>query len=81
MAKPYTSLSAYLAHWRALRNAGASVPDDPLLSQMNQTIAEILGDEQRYLIDDAADSAASRRRERAETRLRHELIQRGVIVE
>jgi hypothetical protein len=78
--KQYTSLAAYLAHWQALRHDPA-VSKNPLLSEMNRAITEILGAEQRYLLDEPADSAARRRRDRVEIRLRHELIERGVIAE
>jgi hypothetical protein len=77
-----TSLAAYLAHWRALtreHQKDATASPSPLLSEMNRTVAEILGDEARYVREEPADSAARRHRDRAESKLRRELIARRTI--
>jgi hypothetical protein len=48
---------------------------------MNRVVEEVLGDESRYLREEPVDSAARRHRDRAEARLRRELIARGTIAE
>jgi hypothetical protein len=78
----YASLTAYLAHWRALLEdhaKGGSAPEPALLAQMNRAIEDILGADRQYLLEEPADSAARRRRDRAEVKLRHALIARGVL--
>ena len=80
----YTSLEGYLAHWRALQREqqkNPASPKSPVLEEMKRVVGEILGEEARYLQEDPADSAARRHRDRAETRLRRELIARGTISE
>ncbi len=75
----YSSLAAYLAYWHALHRKAESAREAKTLAQMNRTIEEILGADAKYLIDEPADSAARRRRDRAELKLRRELAARGVI--
>ena len=80
----YSSLAGYLAHWRALQREQqktSTALKSPVLEEMNRVVQEILGEESRYLQEDPADSAARRHRDRAETRLRRELIARGTISE
>jgi hypothetical protein len=80
----YSSLAAYLAHWRALQREQQKNPAPPkssVLEQMNRVVQEILGAETRYLQEESADSAARRHRDRAEARLRRELIARGTVSE
>jgi hypothetical protein len=80
----YTSLAAYLAHWRALQREQQKDPAparSPLLDEMNHVVQEILGEQARYLQEEPTDSAARRHRDRAEARLRRELIARGTISE
>ncbi|MGO9452665.1 MAG: hypothetical protein ACLQDV_16735 [Candidatus Binataceae bacterium] len=79
---PYTSLAAYLEHWRALMSERAKSPSSSgsqLLDQIDRTIEEIVGADARYLLGDPADSAARRHRDRAELKLRRELLARGVV--
>jgi hypothetical protein len=80
----YSSLAAYLAHWRALQREQRKNPapaKSPVLEEMNRLVPGILGEEARYLQEEPADSAARRHRDRAEARLRRELIARGTISE
>jgi hypothetical protein len=80
----YSSLAGYLAHWRALQREQQENPTaakSPVLEEMNRVVQETLGEESGYLQEDPADSAARRHRDRAEARLRRELIARGTISE
>ena len=80
----YSSLAAYLAHWRALQREQLKNPapaKSPLLEEMNRVVQEVLGEEARYLKEEPADSAARRHRDRAEAKLRRELIARATISE
>lgn len=76
----YSSLAAFLAHRRALRSASAlDAEDRNRLAAMEQFLS-VLGPAEREAIDsESADPAVARHRERAENRLRRELIARGVI--
>ena len=71
----YGSIGAFLAHRQAL----ARGPHSPLLDEIDQTIRSILGDASRFVIEEPADSVVRRHRDRAEGKLRRELIARGVI--
>jgi hypothetical protein len=71
----YASLEAFLEHRRML----AGGPRTALLDEIDQTIRSILGDASRFVIEEPADSAARRHRDRAENKLRRELIARGMI--
>src|SRR5262249_10807292 len=80
----YSSLVAYLAHWRALQREQEKNPAPPkssILEEMNRAAREILGEEDRYLQEEPPDPAARRHRDRAEAKLRRELIARGTISE
>lgn len=80
----YSSLAAYLAHWRALQREPQKNPapaNSPVLAEMNRVVQEVLGEEAKYLKEEPADSAARRHRDRAEAKLRRELIARGTISE
>jgi len=80
----YSSLAAYLAYWRALQREAQknpAPPKSPVLEEMNRVVREILGEEALYLREELADPAARRHRDRAEARLRRELIARGTISE
>jgi hypothetical protein len=78
----YSSLEAYLAHWRALQRQQNPAPaKSTVLDELNRVVLEVLGEESRYLKEAPVDSAARRRRDRAEARLRRELIARGTIAE
>jgi len=76
----YSSLAAFLAHYRALKSDAARGADDEhLLAEMSAAIAT-LATETRAALDSAEDSASSRRhRERAELQLRRELAARGIL--
>ncbi len=76
----YSSLAAFLAHRRALRAASALAPEDRNRLAAMEQFFSILTPAERVAIDsDAADPAAARHRERAERRLRRELLARGVL--
>ena len=80
----YSSLAAFLAHWRALQREQRKNPAparSPVLEEMNRVVQGILGEEARYLQEEPADSAARRHRDRAAARLRRELIARGTLSE
>jgi hypothetical protein len=80
----YSSLAAYLAHWRALQREqqkNLAPARSPVLEEMNRVAQELLGEQARYLQEEPADSAARRHRDRAEARLRREMIARGIISE
>lgn len=80
----YSSLEAYLAHRRTLQRERQQNPapaESPVLDEMNRVVQEVLGEESRYLKEGPVDSAARRHRDRAEARLRRELIARGTIAE
>ncbi|GEM_PF-3721144 len=80
MNASYSSLAAYLAHWRALKAGDSlSAKDGAILAQIDAAIGEILGPDARYLDEDCADSASRRHRDRAEAKLRRELIARDAI--
>jgi hypothetical protein len=71
----YASVEALLAHRQALARHGSST----LLKEIDQIIHSILGDASRFVLEEAADSAGRRHRDRGESKLRRELIARGVI--
>jgi len=76
----YSSLTAFLAHHRALRNSSSrGAEDELLLADMSAVLNTLPPDELSALtlIDDKP--ASRRHRERAELRLRRELIARGII--
>jgi hypothetical protein len=76
----YSSLAAFLAHYRALKSdASRSADDDQVFAEMSAVIAT-LAPEVRASIDSAEDSSSARRhRERAELQLRRELVARGIV--
>jgi hypothetical protein len=77
---PYSSLAAFLAHYRALASASSrNADEDRLFAELSAAIT-ILSPEQRATLD-TSDSAASARRsrERAELHLRRELVARGIV--
>jgi hypothetical protein len=89
----YSSLAAFLAHWRALKQANAdtlAVDDLARRAEMDAMIAALRPEERSALQaannharsddDGSADVGATRRhRERAELRLARELRARGVL--
>ena len=76
----YSSLSAFLAHYRALKSdASRSADDEQLFDEMSAVIAT-LAPESRAALDSSEDTAgAKRHRERAEHQLRRELVARGIV--
>jgi hypothetical protein len=81
MKPPYSSLAAFLAHYRALASSGASrtADEDRLFTEMSTAIA-ILSPELRAALDSSDSTASARRsRERAELHLRRELVARGIV--
>lgn len=84
----YSSLAAFLAHWRALKHAtvDALAADELARSaEMNEIIAALRPEERAALEaannnDKSAGAGAARRhRERAELRLARELRKRGLL--
>ena len=76
----YSSLAAFLAHYRALKSdASRSADDKQLFAEMSAVIAT-LAPESRAVLDSSEDTAgAKRHRERAELELRRELVARGIV--
>jgi hypothetical protein len=76
----YSSLAAFLAHYRVLKSdASRSAGDDQLFAEMSAAIAT-LAPETRASLDSIESSASARRhRERAELQLRRELVARGIV--
>ena len=77
----YSSLAAFLAHYRALKSdASRGADDERLFAEMSAVIAT-LAPEARAALDSSEDTAgAKRHRERAELQLRRELVARGIVV-
>jgi hypothetical protein len=77
---PYSSLAAFLAHYRALLSASSRTPDeDHLFEELSAAIAT-LPPELRASLDSSDSTASARRiRERAELHLRRELVARGIV--
>jgi hypothetical protein len=76
----YSSLTAFLAHYHALKSIPSRGPDDErLFAEMLAAIAT-LAPEPRAAIDSTEDNPdANRHRERAEVQLRRELSARGIL--
>ena len=76
----YSSLAAFLAHYRALKSdASRSADDERLFVEMSAVIAT-LAPESRAALDSSEDTASARRhRERGELQLRRELVARGIV--
>jgi hypothetical protein len=76
----YSSLAAFLAHYRALKSdASRSAEDEQLFAEMSAAIAT-LAPEARASLDSTEHSASARRHsDRAELQLRRELAARGII--
>jgi hypothetical protein len=77
---PYSSLAAFLAHYRALLSASSRTPDeDQIFDQMTAAIAT-LSPELRAALDSSDSTASARRsRERAELHLRRELVAHRIV--
>jgi hypothetical protein len=77
----YSSLAAFLAHWRTLARAAALDEDDrDRLSAMREILTALRPEELAALEEPAADGASERHRERAELRLARELRSRGLLI-
>jgi hypothetical protein len=76
----YSSLAAFLAHYRALKSdASRGADDERLFAEMSAVIAT-LAPEARAALDSSEDTAgAKRHRERAELQLRRQLVARGIV--
>jgi len=76
----YSSLAAFLAHYRALKSdASRAADDEQLFAEMSAVIATLVP-EARAALDSTEDNAsAQRHRERAELQLRRELVARGIV--
>lgn len=76
----YSSLAAFLEHWRMLARADGLDPDDrERLSAMRGILATARPEELAALEDPAVTGATARHRERAELRLARELRSRGLL--
>jgi hypothetical protein len=76
----YSSLAAFLAHYRALKSAPSrGADDDQLLAEMSAAIATLAPDA-RAALDSAGNAGVARRhRERAALQLRRALAARGIV--
>lgn len=76
----YSSLAAFLAHYRALKSVPSrSADDERLFAEMSKAIAT-LAPETRASLDSTEDTPNARRhRERAELQLRRELVARAIV--
>jgi hypothetical protein len=76
----YSSLAAFLEHYRALKSAAAlGTEDERLLVEMSAAIAT-LAPEVRAALDSTEDTpAANRHRARAEFQLRRVLVSNGMV--
>ena len=76
----YTSLAAFLAHWRALKRENPKGgPEAARLAEMDGTIAEVLGTDAALLAKEDPGASDWRHRQRAESKLRRELLARGIV--
>jgi hypothetical protein len=77
---PYSSLAAFLAHWRTLARAGALSKDDrERLMAMQEILGALRPEELAALAASTNSGASARHRERAELRLARELRARGLL--
>jgi hypothetical protein len=76
----YSSLSAFLAHYHALKSeAVRNADDENLFAEMSALVATLAPDVRAALDSPADNSSAKRHRERAELDLRRELAARGIL--
>jgi hypothetical protein len=76
----YSSLEAFLAHYRALKSVrGAGAEERNLLGAMEERLKALRAEERLALDSDSADPAVARHRERARLRLGRELRARGIL--
>ncbi|MGB0062353.1 hypothetical protein [Candidatus Binatus sp.] len=78
----YSSLAAFLAHYRALKSdASRGAGDDQLFAEMSAVLAT-LAPETRAALESGEDNAGARRhRARAELQLRRALAARGIVAD
>jgi len=78
---PYSSLAAFLAHYRALESSHNLSPNERSLLAEMENLIDSTGPEARALLDSdrANDAAGARRRERTERALRRALLERGAL--
>jgi hypothetical protein len=76
----YSSLAAFLAHYRALRDAASSEPRErELLARMEEIVGALHPADRAALLDNSTDSATIRRRQRAERSLRLLVAGQGIL--
>ena len=77
---PYSSLAAFLAHYRALATASSRTADENRLFEELSAAVATLSSELRAALDSSDSTASARRiRERAELHLRRELVAREIV--
>jgi hypothetical protein len=77
---PYSSLAAFLAHYRALQSAASRTSDeDQIFSKMSAAIATLTPEDRDVLDSSAAAGSGRRNRERAELHLKRELVARAIL--
>jgi len=76
----YSSLAAFLAHYRALKSAASrSSNDQELLAEMTTAVGALTPETRAALESTDGSANARRHRERAELQLRRELVKRGIV--
>lgn len=76
----YSSLAAFLAHYRALKSAASpSSDDEQLLAEMTAAIGALTAETRAAFESNDSSPNARRHRERAELQLRRELAKRGIV--
>jgi hypothetical protein len=76
----YSSVSAFIAHFRALKAArNRTVEEESLFVEMSEAVDSLHQPERAALESDEQISTARRRRERAEINLRRQLLARGIL--
>jgi hypothetical protein len=74
----YSSLTAFLAHWRALRESTSRSPEQSeRRAQMEAAIAELTPAERDAIDSETTGGAAARHRQRAQRHLSQILRDRG----
>jgi hypothetical protein len=77
---PYSSLAAFLAHYRSLQSSvSRTAEEEQLFAEMCAAIATLTPEERTVLDSSAATGAARRNRERAELHLKRELTARAML--
>jgi hypothetical protein len=76
----YSSVSAFIAHFRALKMArNRSLDEESLFNEMSAVVDSLHQPERTALESDEQTSTARRRREHAEINLRRQLLARGIL--